>query len=63
MKRVTVDLEEEQFEQLRKAAFDRHQPMAVIIRDALHKHLDEAGRDNTSPATPASSSAASSQTP
>jgi hypothetical protein len=63
MKRVTVDLEEGQFEQLRKAAFDRHEPMSVIIRNALHKHLGEAGQGGTSPATPASPSAASSQTP
>ena len=41
MKRVTVDLEEEQFDQLRKAAFDRREPMSAIIRDALRKHLDQ----------------------
>jgi hypothetical protein len=43
MKRITVDLEDQQFERLRKAAFDRHEPMSVIIRDALEKELRELG--------------------
>ena len=41
MKRITVDLEEAQFERLRKAAFDRREPMSAIIREALAKELRE----------------------
>jgi Ribbon-helix-helix protein, copG family len=40
MKRITVDLEEAQFERLRKAAFDGREPMSVIVRDAVKDYLD-----------------------
>lgn len=46
MKRVTIDLEEDLFERLRKAAFDRHEPMAVIVREALEKILAAAGEQS-----------------
>ncbi len=39
MKRITVDLDEGLFEQLRRAAFERREPMAEIVRDALGKLL------------------------
>lgn len=43
MKRITVDLDEHLFEQLRKAAFDRHQSMSDIVREALEKTLAPEG--------------------
>jgi len=39
MKRITVDLEEPLYERLRKAAFDRHEPVSAAIREALEAWL------------------------
>lgn len=39
MKRITVDLDDDMAEDLRKAAFDRRESMADIVRKALEKEL------------------------
>jgi metal-responsive CopG/Arc/MetJ family transcriptional regulator len=43
MKRITVDLDEGLFERLRRAAFDRREPMSEIVREALEKVLPQDG--------------------
>lgn len=39
--RVTVDLDEPLYEQLRKAAFDRHESVSAALREALKAWLPE----------------------
>ena len=47
MKRITIDLDETQYERLRKAAFDRHESVAASVRVALEAWLppEEAPHD------------------
>jgi len=40
MKRITVDLKESLYERLRKAAFDRHEPVSATLREALEDWLN-----------------------